>query len=210
MYGTLGDVDHARAWDVDFRNRLEGLDRFAEYGVLWEGLLLDFGGDSRKAFELLDESIRGCCLNVLDDYMGPLLAHILSTITIHSGEYQTALKLSEEAIGSMQDLHLRAFLPDLQMVKGVALVELGDIQAGLESLYNAYHEAVSTGARRSVLFVLAELIEAEMRNKNQAKADELRREGKEIVEYISSEIDDPELQIIFLKSTPVQVIMGEG
>ncbi len=191
----LNDSIRKNGWDVELRKKLEKQNRFTEYGFMWDGLFLHFGDDSHKAYELLDENICSCCLNVMDEYMGPLLAHILNTITIHSGEYQSALKLSQEAIDSMKDFHFRLFLPDFLMEKGRALIEPYRLDDGCYVLYNAYNEAVSIGSRRSALFVLAALVETEKRNNNKVKAEELRHEGKEIVEYISSKIEDPKLQM---------------
>jgi hypothetical protein len=43
---------------------------------------------------------------------------------------------------------------------------------------------------------------------NESKAAELRLEGQELVEYISSKIDDTKLQIAFLSSKPVRALLA--
>jgi len=208
VYGTFGDAQRAREKTSVLQEKLQDLDRFGEYKIIWEGLTTHYEGDSIKAFGLLDKNIQECCLNLMDDYVGPMLAHILSMIAAASGEYGTALRISDESIASMQDLHMRLFLPDILMVRGRSLIELGEKETGYKALYSAYDEAVSLGSRRSALFVLAEMVQAELKRENEAKAAELRLEGQGLVEYISGRINDPKLQIAFLSSKPVRLLIA--
>ena len=64
------------------------------------------------------------------------------------------------------------------------------------------------GSRRSAMFVLAEIIEAELKRGNSAKVSELQVEGQKQVEYFSGKIDDPKLQVAFLSSKPVRILMA--
>jgi predicted ATPase/class 3 adenylate cyclase len=208
LYGTFGDVQRARENEVLLNEKLHNVDRFGNYKIIWEGLISHFEGDSKTAFGILDENIQECCLNVMDDYVGPLLANILSSIAVSSGEFRTALRISNESIASMKELHMRLFLPDILMAKGRSLLELGEKEAGYKTLYDAYNQAISLGSRRSALFVLAELVQAELERDNESKAAELRLEGQELVEYISSKIDDTKLQIAFLSSKPARALLA--
>jgi hypothetical protein len=209
MYGTYNDIERTQEWGINFRAKLTGMERFEEYERLWEGLLLYYGGEPEKAASLLDKDIEACCLDVMDDYMGPLLAFLLCTLAFESRDYQTVIRLTGEAVESMQDLKLRLFLPDIRMIKGNALIALGDTQAGIDSLNEAYLEAKAIQSKRGALFILAALVEAELARNNLARAEELRQEGREILDFISGNMNDSKLLAAFLSDKTARIIMGQ-
>ena len=109
----------------------------------------------------------------------------------------------------MQELNLRLLLPDIRMLRGNAVIELEDNQIGIDTLYEAYHEAKTIRSKRSALFVAAALIEAEKGRDNPSRMEELRQEGRELTDYIAGNMDDSQLHSAFVSSKPVRIIMGQ-
>jgi hypothetical protein len=90
------------------------------------------------------------------------------------------------------------YLADGLYLRSQALLFLGRADAAYDALMQARAEAEALGARRILWEILFALSQIEAERGNAAEAEALRRQAREIVEYIADHAGAPELRASFL------------
>ncbi|MEJ2737394.1 MAG: AAA family ATPase [Anaerolineae bacterium] len=116
-------------------------------------------------------------------------------LALRREEPARALAVTEDLIGRLREYGMRSLLPEALYLQGKALLGLGQEEAARERFLKARAEAESLGARRLLWRILADLGRLES---DPARAQELEREARQVIETIASQIDRQDLQKSFL------------
>lgn len=118
---------------------------------------------------------------------------------------RTAL-LMDKLYADLHQADIRYLRPDVLYLKGRALLEQGSTytEEAHEILTNARAEAEALGSRRALWPILIELSEIEQWRGDAIEAEALRKQTREIVEYIAHHIEIPELRVSFLDLSNVK------
>ena len=120
----------------------------------------------------------------------------------HDGE--RALALMNEQIDSLSRTRTRFFASDALHLKARALLALDRSDEAGEALVQARTDAERVGSRRSLWPILLDLSRLEAGRGRAAEAQALRRQAREVVEFIAGNISDAELRASFLSLEDVQ------
>jgi class 3 adenylate cyclase/tetratricopeptide (TPR) repeat protein len=117
---------------------------------------------------------------------------------------ERALALMNEQIDSLSRTETRFFASDALHLKARALLALGRADEAGEALAQARTAAERVGSRRSLWAILLDLSRLEAGRGHAAEAQTLRRQAREIVEFIAGNISDAGLRASFLSLENVQ------
>jgi adenylate cyclase len=117
-------------------------------------------------------------------------------LALRREEPARALAVTEDLIGRLREYGMRSLLPEALYLQGRALLGLGQAEAARERFLKARAEAESLGARRLLWRILADLGRLES---DPARAQELDREARQVIETIASQIHREDLQNSFLE-----------
>lgn len=124
-------------------------------------------------------------------------------------DFVRAVELMDELYTDLHQTGIRYLLPDVLHLKGRALLELGSTNAeeAYETLSHARAEAQALDSRRVLWPILSTLAEIEHQRGHFAKAEALRTQARETVEYISHNIGMPEFRASFLNLPKVKAAL---
>ncbi|MBI3243398.1 MAG: AAA family ATPase [Chloroflexi bacterium] len=111
---------------------------------------------------------------------------------------QRALTLMNEQIDYLKRTETHFFASDALHLKAKALLALGLADEAWEALVQARTAAEQVGSRRSLWPILLDLSRLEAGRGHAAEAQALRRQAREVVEFIAGNISDSELRVSFL------------
>jgi len=141
-------------------------------------------------------------------FLVPLTQTEAELALAHS-DYARALTLADEMIAKIHSLGFRPFVPDGLYLKATVLLAQGQMGLARPLLEEARMQAEALGSRRSLWPILMALSEIEARSGDAAKAEDLRHQARQIVEYIASHLDDA-LRATFLNLPEVRAaVRGE-
>jgi predicted ATPase/DNA-binding XRE family transcriptional regulator len=125
-------------------------------------------------------------------------------------DFMRAAELMDELYTDLRQTGIRYLLPDVLHLKGQALFEQGSINAeeAYETLIHARAEAEALGSRRALWPILCTLAEIEQQRGHLAKAEALRKQAQEIVDYITHHIGVPEFRASFLNLPNVKAALS--
>jgi tetratricopeptide (TPR) repeat protein len=138
-------------------------------------------------------------------YFGPVALEFLIEVMLMNDEYDKALEKTEELIRQFESGAVRLFLPDLWHKKGQALQGLGRQAEAYQALLSAYELAKAQVSRRSLWEILSDLAAV---SPDAQAAETYRKEGQEVVDYITDHIRDPQLRASFLNLPAVRRLTG--
>jgi class 3 adenylate cyclase/tetratricopeptide (TPR) repeat protein/ribosomal protein L40E len=131
---------------------------------------------------------------------------IVNEITLKSNQVDRALEMGDAYIRTLENAGLYATLPDAYYLRGLAFLAKGEIELAKQALTTARIEAEAMVSRRTLWRILAELARLEVQLGNAAKAERLRHQAQEIVQYIADHTGSPERHDSFLALPGVQEI----
>jgi tetratricopeptide (TPR) repeat protein len=162
-------------------------------------------GATQRARELMqevldhfDEVLRYPQMNaaiVLTVMTGVLLAH---------GDVQYTLSLTEKALEKLQATQATLFLPDLLLLKGRCLFQLGEAESAQAVLDNAEKLSEAVQARRSLLWIYVTRVRIEGELNNHGRAVQYQAQAQAIVDYIAEHAGSTELRESFMSTPLVQ------
>jgi len=208
-YAMLGAVDRglelaglalARAGETPFL-------RVHSIGVLTRLHVLN--GDRAAAQAALREGLEELKPEGLQWFAPILLSLANAELALVRQDYPRVISVVDDLLADLHKAQTRAFTPDALYLKGKALLAMGPLQAeeARGTLMHARSEAEALGSRRSLWPILVALSEIEAQHGNQAEAQALRRQAREIVEYIADHAGTPELRASFLGLPHVRAAM---
>jgi hypothetical protein len=113
-------------------------------------------------------------------------------------DYAQALKVVNDLLASLPKSS-RANLPEILYLKSRILLAQSQEAEAREVLHTARAQAETLDSRFNLWPILLALSEVEQRSGNQAEVEELRKQAREIVEYMAGQIGEAELREAFLK-----------
>jgi hypothetical protein len=120
---------------------------------------------------------------------------------------EATVAMADPIYGGMHALHIVSFTPDLLLMKGRALIDLGQDDAARAALIEARDIAESHGIRRVLWEILAELAALEERAGRLDFAAELNAQAAEVLRYIEQRIKRPEFRASFLAQPQVRAVL---
>ena len=131
-------------------------------------------------------------------------------VALANQDYERVLNLTEKTISEMKTLDIHVYRYDMLNLNGQALHGLGQVGEARVVLSQAVAEAEELSSRRGLLQILPTLIEIEVQVNNLAEAEKLRKKAQENIEFISDQIDNPNLRASFLGLPHVKAMMAPG
>jgi tetratricopeptide (TPR) repeat protein len=207
IYFDLGHLGKSLEAIQETISLSESLVEMQHYRPVLKALKSFLEGDAAGASRQMKEASGKIMIDVPDIYLGPMIIALACEIEQAHGDYEEVLRITEAALGKMKAANVPILLPDLLYYQGRARVALGQLDEGLRLLEASVEEARRLGSRRSLWPVLAEMAHLAVQRGDADQADILRREGREVVEYIASHIGSHELQASFIGLPQVQWLM---
>ena len=118
-------------------------------------------------------------------------------LALRQGDYEQTIAMTDDWLSQLQHNSLRTYILIMLRLQSRALLSLGYPEAAQERLLEACSMAKAIGARRALWQTLATLAQIAAATGQPDEADQLRTQAREIVEFISGHISDPELQASF-------------
>jgi tetratricopeptide (TPR) repeat protein len=122
-------------------------------------------------------------------------------------EYTRALALIQEVLAEMSAHRLRALLPDVLQLQARVLLAQGREEDAFEILTQARDEAQAVNAPLSLWTVLFDLARIKERRGDEAQAQTLRAQAREIVREIAEKAPD-ELRAPFLNRPDIRAVVA--
>jgi predicted ATPase/class 3 adenylate cyclase len=127
-------------------------------------------------------------------------------LAVAKGEHLKALSLADELLSEVAPL-TRVDVSDVLRWKGLAFVELGQLDEALHVLTEACSLAKGMGANPQLWLILASLADVYVKLGNEKEAESNRAEAREIVEQIAESLREIGLHDSFLNQPRVQKFM---
>ena len=212
MYGLLGDVERGfSAASLALAKTEEfGQPRHAILAVL--ALLHLYGGDPEEAFATMRHAREEPGPDTSGAYPESTLIFDLidGEVALAGHDYEHVLRLAERVITAMRAMGVRSLRANMLYLKGAALHGLGKTVEARQTLFEARAEIGALGLNHSVFLlpVLRALSEIEAQAGNALEAQALRKQAREVVEFIADHAGSPELRASFLGTPDVRAVTG--
>jgi tetratricopeptide (TPR) repeat protein len=175
--------------------RIPALSILAQH-LLWQGNLVE----ARIA---IDQGKKDPYLEDSDFYLGfVLLAD--SKLALQEEDYDRALAVTDHLSAKLREFDMRSYIPDALYLQAQALRGLGQAEAARTYLLEARAEAEAMNARRPLWPILFSLSRLET---DLTEAEHLRRQSRQIVEYIADHTPTPDLRASFLALPDVAAVI---
>jgi tetratricopeptide (TPR) repeat protein len=168
----------------------------SEVGLAYYHLL---NGDLDKANQFFNSAIMEIDLNSLDIIFSPILGIFICEVLLANNDPAKALAYVEKVIAHRVPRHLLSFLPDLYLLKGKALIKMGQNSEGIETLEAAYHVAEESGSKRALWSLLPVLMDAYQANGDAERAEAARQKAKTLAKFLLDQIEEDNLRGKFLE-----------
>ena len=214
IYGEMGAFDQGLQMA---RRALTGTDEIAwsrQYGLAVLGYLHLMRAETKEAYAAIEEAFDESDSEDSETNLGftglYLAAHvkIRGEFDLHAQKYDRLLAHAEHMIALMNQRDVRICLPDALRLKGEALMGLGRSEEGRQSLVDALAEAEAQGSRRALWPILSALIQVEEQRGDEDAASKLRKQAREVMEYIAEHAGSPELRDSFLSQPRIRAVLG--
>ncbi len=213
VYGLLGDVERgfAAARLALAKTEEFGQPRHAILGVL--ALLHLYGGNPEEAFATMHQAREESGPDRPGAYPENMLMFDLidGEVALAHHEYEHVLQLAERAITAMRAMGVRSLRANMLYLKGKALHGLGKTAEARQILSEARAEIGALGLNHSLFLlpVLRALSEIEAQAGNALEAQTLRKQARQIVEYIADHAGSPELRASFLGTSLARAVNSD-
>jgi predicted ATPase/DNA-binding SARP family transcriptional activator len=195
VYDGLGDIE--RGLDtirlaLGFTETHLPFYRIPALSILAQHLLLQ--GNLAEAKAAIDQGKKDPYLKDSDFYLAfVLLAD--SKFALQEEDYDRALAVTDNLSAKLREYRMRSYIPEALYLQAQALRGLGQDEAARNTLLEARAEAEAMNARRPLWPILFSLSQLET---DLTKAEHLRQQSQQIVEYIAVHTPTPELRASFL------------
>ncbi|MCP4210003.1 MAG: AAA family ATPase [Halieaceae bacterium] len=125
-------------------------------------------------------------------------------LALRQGNFERVIEVTNGLLIDLRQMGARLHIPSVLYLQGRAWLGLNRRIQGRERLLEARSEAEAIGSRPVLWPILFNLSQLE---DNPAKAQVLRQQSQEIVEYIAGNVDDAELQTSFLALPDVRAVL---
>lgn len=176
--------------------------QFEEVKRFFRGYITGDWVEAKAIFNEIGDSIFS---GTLEGYYGPLIYTIVLEVLLACEDFELALASARMYLDHMAANQVYLCMPDILHDQGLALLGLGRLEEGYESILKAYQEARTQHSRRSLVPILADL---RVLAPDADKAASYRHEGKRIASFIEKNISEPGLKAAFLNLREVRRLVG--
>jgi tetratricopeptide (TPR) repeat protein len=159
--------------------------------------------------EALVEQARAQMITTDQTAFAPVLtAATVTALALERGDAERAAALAAAALADNEQSNLRVFLADLMVLHARALGRLGRLDDADAALRRAQGIVDSQQSRRERWVVLAErAVLADQRGQAEA-ARGLRDEAREVIDFMTAHLSEPELRASFLNRPAVRAVLA--
>jgi len=203
LYSMFGDLDKAEQVQGKILSFVEKYESFKPLYLLNQAQTKLYSGDLKNAlgiFEKIGLNYRTDSELIFHPYIYTL--HV--EIHLANKDYELALGTVDPYLESLSNSQIRILVPDLLNQKARALIGLGHTKQAYEELQAARNLAVEQNSRRILWAILLDLAEIES---DKDKANEMREEARQIIEFISDHMSDTQLLESFHKLPRVSQVL---
>jgi len=122
-------------------------------------------------------------------------------------DYAGAVTVADQAIQKLDAQYYPRLLANLWHLEGKALLALGELEAAEQVLEQARVQSQALNLRHRLWRVLLGLSQVQARRGDQAAAARLRRQAREVIEYIAEHISASDLRTSFLSLPDVRAVL---
>jgi adenylate cyclase len=206
IYGDLGALEHGIALT---EVSLEVAEKHLQaHSMLALGVLAHLHvlkGDLAQAEMDIGEARRGAFPESWGVfYLGVLVAE--AELALQQEDYERAVAATDELLDRVRRHGMRSQLPEALYLQGKALLGLSQEKAAHERFMEARGEAEEMGSRRILWRILHALAQLET---EPSRAQEFRRQARQVLKYIADHINRPDLQRSFLGQPDVQAVIAD-
>jgi tetratricopeptide (TPR) repeat protein len=129
-------------------------------------------------------------------------------LALEQGDADPARRCAEALIPRLRNEGGRSYLPDGLQLKGRALQALGDVDGARQALQEARTVAEGIGLRRVLWSILDDLAGLEAAHGDPTISANLRREARDVVQYLADHMGDPERRSGFENMPRVAAVLA--
>lgn len=129
-------------------------------------------------------------------------------LALARGDDDQTLKVIEELLADVERRGAHSYIPEALYIQGSALISSGQIDKAGNCLQRAQVEAESLGSRRMLWQILTAIAHIDVERGRDERARSLRRQARQILEYIANHAPTPELRATFLARTDAQELLA--
>jgi class 3 adenylate cyclase/tetratricopeptide (TPR) repeat protein len=193
LYAMFGDLERAEQFQSEILAFVEQYESYKPLYLVNKAQNKLYAGDQKYAlriFEKIGFGYRRDSELIFHPYIYTL--HV--EIHLANESYESALQTVDRYLDSLNNGQIKILVPDLLNQKARALIGLGCIDQAYEELRAARTLATEQNSRRILWAILLDMAEIE---KDQGKANEMRDEARQIINFIGDHISDARLLEFF-------------
>jgi predicted ATPase/class 3 adenylate cyclase len=198
VYATLGDAD--RGLELVHTSYATAAEKLPEWKSLPVAVLVRIHlrrGDLAEAEAAVNETPLKPIPLPFERY-AVVIGLAQAELAFAQQDYAQALKVVNDLLAGLPKSS-RANIPEILYLKSRILLAQSQEAEAREVLHTAHAQAEALGSHFNLWPILLALSEVEQRSGNQAEVEELRKQAREIVEYMAGQIGEAELREAFLK-----------
>jgi tetratricopeptide (TPR) repeat protein len=124
-------------------------------------------------------------------------------LALKQGDYQRAMAVTDALLSSLREFGMRSQIPYVLYLQGQALLGLGETETARQRWSESRSEAEAIGSRRTIWRALLALSQLEA---DPAEAERLRREARQVIDYIAEHIEQADLRRSFLNRSDLRAV----
>jgi class 3 adenylate cyclase/tetratricopeptide (TPR) repeat protein len=204
LYAMFGDLERAERFQNDILTFVEQYESFKPLYLVNKAQNKLFAGDQKNALRIF-EKIGFGYLRDSELIFHPYIYTLYVEIHLANENYESALQTVEQYLDSLNKSQIKILVPDLLNQKARALIGLGRIVQAYDELRAARSLATEQNSRRILWAILFDMADIE---KDQDKANEMRDEACQFINFIGDHISDAKLKDSFQNLPRVRQALG--
>ncbi len=205
LYAMLGDTSRAQQFQKDIQEFTRQYESFKSLYFLNKAQNELYQGEFEKAMRIF-EKVGFAYLRDSELIFHPFIYTLHVEIYLANNDYAMALDTASVYLDTLKANQIKILVPDLLNQKARALLGLDQVTQAYGELEEARKLAVEQNCRRILWAILIDLADIES---DQNKKADLLEEAREVVDYISENISEPELLASFQALPRVNRILNK-
>ncbi|MGW8143287.1 MAG: hypothetical protein ACWGN2_02765, partial [Anaerolineales bacterium] len=187
LYAMLGDLTSANQFQNSIQDFVQQYKSFRPLYLVFKAQNELFAGEHENALNTFEE-INLEYLRASEIIFHPYIYTLHVEIHLERGDFEQALEIVNGYLDNLGGIKI--LVPDLLNQKARALVGLNQSEQAYKVLENARTLAIEQNCRRILWAILVDMAAIEPK---ESAVNELLKEARQIVDYISKNISDPDL-----------------
>ena len=203
LYAMLGDLTSANQFQNSIQDFVQQYKSFTPLYLVYRAQNELFAGEHENALHTFEE-INLEYLRASELIFHPYIYTLHVEIYLERGDFEQALEIVNGYLDNLGGIKI--LVPDLLNQKARALVGLDQSEQAYKVLENARTLAIEQNCRRILWAILVDMAAIEPK---ESVVNELLKEARQIVDYISKNISDPDLLKSFQLIPRVSGLLNE-